>query len=164
MRISRDTFIARCRAALGDMPQAEPRPLFAWLAKLEGLLARPQVERREPAPGWPAAEVIDISPAGTTSRRVTCAPRDDADAARTNGWEPGTVIVGDEGYGLDAIRIDYLGRTKVFATHLARHRGGAWQRGTGNESIWTLSCRWWRRATDEELAAIEAATSRSRTA
>ena len=48
MKISRDTFIARVRTVLGDLPD-EPAPLFVWLAKLEGLLARPPVERRTDA-------------------------------------------------------------------------------------------------------------------
>lgn len=46
MKISRDAFKARVRAALGDLPQDEPQPLFVWLMKLETLLARPPVERR----------------------------------------------------------------------------------------------------------------------
>jgi hypothetical protein len=155
MRISRDTFTARCRTALGDLPESEPRPLFAWLARLEGLLARPPVERRV---GWEPAELQITHTDGTEEiRRVTCNHGDEAEAARANGWEPGTVIVGDEGWGLDAIRIDYLGREILVATHIATIRGDTWAPCRDSERTWMLSCREWRVATPGELAEIEAA-------
>lgn len=145
MKISRDTFKARCRVVLADMLADGPQPLFAWLHRLEALLARPPVERRptEPVP--------------------TKGCRNSADVARANGWGPGTVIVGDEGYGLDAIRIDYLGQSTVLSTHLAKQRDGyeravpEWRPGWGTELAWTLSHREWRLATPEELAEIEVA-------
>lgn len=47
MKISRDTFIARCRAALGDLPQSNgPRYLFEHIADLECLLSRPQADSK----------------------------------------------------------------------------------------------------------------------
>lgn len=49
MRISRDTFRARCRAALGEIEQSDdPRYLFEWLAALERLLAKPQADSKPP--------------------------------------------------------------------------------------------------------------------
>lgn len=112
----------------------------------------------EVASGWPAVECSVVSSDGETSTmRVTCRHGDTTKAARANGWVPGTVLVGDEGYGLDAIRVDHIGRRILIASHLAFRRGLIWESADERESEWTLSCRDWRRATPEELADIDSA-------
>jgi hypothetical protein len=143
MKISLDTFKARCRAALGDMIDDGSQPLFVWLARLEHRLSMPQVERR-------AAALVSTKEASTS-----------ADACRANDWAPGTVIIGAEGYECDAIRIDYVGRRAVLATHLAKQRNlePTWHAGSGIEQTTALIYRDWRPATAEELAAIEAVAS-----
>ena len=57
-----------------------------------------------------------------------------------NGWDVGTFLLGDEGYGPAVIEIVYL--TKV--TLLCRiHVRNGWNVTGLEESTWTLSCRDW---------------------
>ena len=81
----------------------------------------------------------------------------DAETCRASGWGPGTVLVGDEGDGPDAIRLTAVGERSVLAVHVAARRDGAWRSGRGRECNWTLECRDWRPATPDELAAIAGA-------
>jgi len=58
----------------------------------------------------------------------------DAETCRLNGWDVGTVLVGDEGYGPTTIQITAIGEECILA------RTGSWC-----ESTWTLTCREWER-------------------
>jgi hypothetical protein len=78
----------------------------------------------------------------------------DTEKCRAMGWGPGTVLVGDEGYGWDAIRLTAVGEQSVLAVHVAMWRNGAWRFGQGGENNWPLEYRDWRPATPKKLAAI----------
>lgn len=56
-----------------------------------------------------------------------------ADICRANGWETGTMLVGDEGHGLEIIEITAVGREQILALHM------------GLESVWALDCREWKK-------------------
>jgi len=56
----------------------------------------------------------------------------DAETCRLNGWDVGTVLVGDEGYGPTTIRITAIGDEAILA-----------RTGSRRESTWTLTCRDW---------------------
>ena len=64
-----------------------------------------------------------------------------ADACRRLGWGPGTVIVGDEGYGPTVIAITGIGERAILAKQLS-HKGIA--NNYPFEITWTLSCRDWK--------------------
>lgn len=77
---------------------------------------------------------------------VSCTMRaggEPAAIARARGWGPGTVIEGDEGYGLTRLRIDYLGRRILIATALRDDHVYA----EGEEGQWVLWCRCWGEVT-----------------
>lgn len=57
-----------------------------------------------------------------------------ADHARRRGWEPGTRLVGDAGYGPTTITITALGRAAVLAV----------TDGRGDETLWALAERDWQ--------------------
>ncbi len=133
MKISRDTFIACARACLGGLPQDEPQPLWAWLAKLEGLLARPPLE--------------------PSDRRMSDEKR----------WPVGTVLIGIVDGWPFAIRMIYQGTSDVMGTYVADCFGGRWGKHDPADQPWILEDRPWsiveyamRPATSGELAAIEA--------
>ena len=65
----------------------------------------------------------------------------DADTARTNGWTVGTRLVGDEGYGPTIIEITAIGEREVLAKRIS-HNGATVAR---RETLWTFSCRDWKR-------------------
>jgi hypothetical protein len=67
----------------------------------------------------------------------------DADKCRANGWGPGTLLVGDEGYGPTIIELTAVGERAILAREIS-HNGvpSIWKQ----ESLWTLSCRDWRAA------------------
>jgi hypothetical protein len=64
-----------------------------------------------------------------------------ADACRRLGWGPGTLLVGDEGYGPTVIKIIGIGERLIFAKQLS-HNNDA--RNSFDEALWTLSCRDWK--------------------
>ena len=68
-----------------------------------------------------------------------------ADCARRNGWGPGTILVGCEGYGDTVIEVTAVGKSAVLARALS-HRGRPYE--PPRESSWTLSCRDWRPSED----------------
>lgn len=82
--------------------------------------------------------------AGTTKDRHRSCP---AEVCRENGWEVGTRIIGDEGYGPTIIEITALGDHKLLARRIA-HDGVAVR---GDEQTWVLYCRDWRAATEDEI-------------
>lgn len=59
--------------------------------------------------------------------------------ARRMGYAPGTVLVGNEGYGDTYLTITALGREKILAQ--------AWseRHGHGYEKLWTLCYRDWQK-------------------
>lgn len=64
----------------------------------------------------------------------------DADTARHNGWQPGTRLAGDEGYGETVIEITAIGESHVLAKTIS-HKG---QPMPMREGLRTFSCRDWR--------------------
>lgn len=64
-----------------------------------------------------------------------------ADCCRRNGWGPGTLLEGCEGYGTTRIVITAVGERAILARAIS-HRGEP-SRGR-HENSWTLSCRDWQ--------------------
>lgn len=64
-----------------------------------------------------------------------------ADLCRANGWEPGTLLAGDEGYGQTVIKITSIGERGILARVIS-HNGEAIQ---GTENSWALHNRTWRK-------------------
>lgn len=62
----------------------------------------------------------------------------DAAFARRMGYTPGTVLVGNEGYGDTYLTITGLGEECVLA------RAWTERHGHGYEKLWTLRCRHWQ--------------------
>jgi hypothetical protein len=60
-----------------------------------------------------------------------------ADLCRANGWGPGTILSGDEGYGPTLIEVTAVGETNVLAVTLS-HNGRPHGR---HENNWSLSER-----------------------
>lgn len=58
-----------------------------------------------------------------------------ADLCRLNGWKPGTLLIGDEGYGPCTIQITAVGERLIIAKCILPHDGA--------EQLWTLNCRDW---------------------
>lgn len=86
--------------------------------------------------------------------------REPADVCRENGWAVGTVLVGDEGYGLEAVKITAIGERKILGRSIAIEERGGWRCFEHrSEGLWTLDYRDWRPASPDELAAIEGASS-----
>jgi hypothetical protein len=65
----------------------------------------------------------------------------DAERCRKNGWKPGTLLAGDEGYGVTVIRITAVGEDRLLARAI-EHAGKPVNWGEQN---WTLICRKWRK-------------------
>lgn len=63
-----------------------------------------------------------------------------AEKCRVNGWGPGTLIVGDEGYGPTVIRITAVGDDSILARPIS-HNG---KQLTSFEGPWTLDLRDWK--------------------
>lgn len=61
-----------------------------------------------------------------------------AEICRRNGWAPGTVLEGDEGYGPTRIRITAVGERSILAVA-----------ENGRESNWTLAYRDWKEVPQE---------------
>ncbi len=66
-------------------------------------------------------------------------PLSTAELCRINGWKPGTILAGDEGYGVTEIVITAIGAHKILAKRL-RHNGIQMDQ---KESVWGLECREW---------------------
>lgn len=64
----------------------------------------------------------------------------DAAVARRNGWDVGTRLAGDEGFGDTVIEITAIGESYVLAKRIS-HAG---KPVAPRECIWTFSCREWR--------------------
>lgn len=64
-----------------------------------------------------------------------------AQKCRKNGWNVGTLLVGNEGYGDTVIRITAIGRNNILAECVSHDEKSE----CGNESWWTLRHRKWRR-------------------
>lgn len=67
-------------------------------------------------------------------------PRPPAVICRERGWGPGTLLAGDEGYGVTVIEIVCVHDHQLHARQVA-HAGYA---VNGDESSWVLFCRDWR--------------------
>ncbi len=65
----------------------------------------------------------------------------EADYARSRGWNVGTYLVGDEGYGPTVIQITALALSKAIARTVS-HNGIP--EGRLNESSWTFRYRDWQ--------------------
>lgn len=61
-----------------------------------------------------------------------------ADFCRRMGWEVGTIIAGNEGYGTTAIEITAIGEEKILAKIV--YKDGS----QSSESTWTHVCRHWK--------------------
>jgi len=59
----------------------------------------------------------------------------DADLCRANGWGAGTVLIGEQGYGPDEIRITAIGERSILAI----------SKSSSREESWTLHHRDWRK-------------------
>lgn len=62
-----------------------------------------------------------------------------AQVCHAKGWEVGTRIKGNEGYGETVIQITAIGEKRVLARQIS-HKG---QEQTSSESTWTLAHRDW---------------------
>lgn len=65
----------------------------------------------------------------------------DADLCRANDWQPGTVLVGDEGYGPETIVLTAIGESCVLARQIRDRHGLPVD---DIEEIWTLQYRDWK--------------------
>ena len=64
-----------------------------------------------------------------------------AQLCRERGWTAGTLIEGDEGYGMTVIRITAVGERDILAVAVS-HKGVAYPDPL--ETTWILQCRDWR--------------------
>lgn len=62
-----------------------------------------------------------------------------AELCRQNNWKVGTLLAGDEGYGISVIKITAIGENDILA-RLISHKGIP---ENGYETSWTLDCREW---------------------
>lgn len=62
----------------------------------------------------------------------------DAETCRLNGWDVGTELVGDQGYGPSTIVITAIGERQILAR--CTHHGDGRIHG---ERTWTLTAREW---------------------
>lgn len=67
----------------------------------------------------------------------------DAETCRINGWHAGTVLIGDEGYGPEKIKITAIGESAILARTIETGKGVAVD---GSEGLWTLVYREWSSA------------------
>jgi hypothetical protein len=65
----------------------------------------------------------------------------DAEMCRANGWEPGVILEGSEGYGRTRIMITAVGEDAILAKAIS-HDGDPVDR---HEGVWTLRHREWRK-------------------
>ncbi len=79
----------------------------------------------------------------------------DADKCRSNGWIPGTLLVGDEGYGPTVIRITAIGKERMLAYRVT-------QNGESVEFLelpWTLCDRDWKKVAAHEENGVTSTTA-----
>lgn len=67
--------------------------------------------------------------------------KSEAETCRLNGWETGTVLIGDEGYGPEAILITAIGVSSILAKRIQDQRG---QPVDDAEGLWSLFHREWK--------------------
>lgn len=67
----------------------------------------------------------------------------ESETCRLNGWNVGTVLVGDEGYGPEKIKITAIGESSMLARRIENQRG---EQVEDSEGTWTLSYREWKSA------------------
>ena len=67
----------------------------------------------------------------------------ETETCRLNGWSVGTVLVGDEGFGPEAIVITAIGEKSILAKKVRDNTGCAVE--NPEESLWTLKYRDWVR-------------------
>jgi len=60
-----------------------------------------------------------------------------------NGWVAGTVLIGDEGFGPEKIKITAIGEEAILARTIETGKGDAVDR---SEGLWTLAHREWSAA------------------
>lgn len=65
----------------------------------------------------------------------------EAETCRLNGWTVGTVLVGDEGYGSEKIKITAIGERDILAKRIENGKGEAVER---HEALWSLNYRDWK--------------------
>jgi hypothetical protein len=65
----------------------------------------------------------------------------EAETCRLNGWDVGTVLIGDEGRGPEKIKITAIGESTILARRIENRLG---EQVNDPEGIWTLSCREWK--------------------
>lgn len=85
------------------------------------------------APSQPDGFIVGV----TTSQKG----KSNAEIARSNGWTPGTVLEGDEGFGPTRIVITAIGEDQLLARKLS-HNG---KDTLSTESLWSLQCRDWKK-------------------
>ena len=71
---------------------------------------------------------------------------------RANGWIPGTLLVGDEGYGPTVIRITAVGEEQILAVMVS-------QNGIPtpyfSEGEWSLNYRNWKKAEATDVGVLD---------
>lgn len=73
------------------------------------------------------------------SERCTRGRGPPAEVARALGWAAGTIVEGDEGFGMQRIRITALGERAMLAI-CVDHGDGV---GSDHEGLWVLDQRCW---------------------
>lgn len=66
-----------------------------------------------------------------------------AETCRLNGWGVGTILVGDEGFGPEKIKITAIGEDSILARKIEDHRG---RKLNELENTWSLVYREWKSA------------------
>lgn len=70
----------------------------------------------------------------------------DAETCRLNGWGVGTVLAGDEGYGVSEIVLTAIGEDNI----LARKISHAGESVDETEHSWTLIAREWNKVRERK--------------
>jgi len=78
---------------------------------------------------------------GGTNTAATC---------RAQGWEAGTLLAGDAGYGETVIEVTAVGQEKILARCVVKR--GLW--GPWPEMLWQLSERLWREVSQEYVDSL----------
>lgn len=71
----------------------------------------------------------------------------DYEICQKNGWDVGTRLVGDEGWGPDVIEIRYLSPSIVVCRLVLPHNPN---HPKGSDAPWTLQCRNWQKVENDE--------------
>lgn len=83
--------------------------------------------------------------------------REPAVICKERGWIPGTMLVGDEGYGPTVIEITGIGKHKMLAETIS-HNG---EKSSTGEASWVLWCRDWQVVPNVEVQGPGAASLRT---